>query len=86
MFQMIESTINRALTRWFKKAEINKKAFYHMSRHTYATLNLTSGNDIYTVSKLLGHKSVKITEIYVKIIDDKNKQAANNLPNIEVSL
>ena len=77
--------INRALTRWFKKAEIDKKAFYHLSRHTFATLNLTSGNDIYTVSKLLGHKSLKTTEIYSKIIDEKKKQAIDNLPVIEVN-
>lgn len=79
------TTINRALTRWFKKAEIDKKAFYHLSRHTFATLNLTSGNDIYTVSKLLGHKSLKTTEIYANIIDEKKKQAIDNLPVIEVS-
>ena len=78
--------INRVLTRWFKKAEINKKAFYHLSRHTFATLNLTSGNDIYTVSKLLGHKSLKTTELYSKIIDEKKKQAMDNLPVIEVIL
>lgn len=78
------TTINRALTRWFKEAKVNKKAFYHQSRHTFATLNLTSGNDIYTVSKLLGHKSLKTTEIYGKIIDEKKKQAIDNLPVIEV--
>jgi integrase len=78
--------INRTLVRWFKKAEVNKKAYYHLSRHTFATLNLTSGNDIYTVSKLLGHKSLKTTEIYAKIIDEKKKQAVDNLPALEVNL
>src|ERR1035438_3372905 len=81
-----KSTINRVLVRWFKKAEINKKAFYHLSRHTFATLSLTSGNEIYTVSKLLGHKSLKTTEIYANIIDEKKKQAMDNLPIIEVSI
>jgi len=76
--------INRSLTRLFKSAGINKKAYFHLSRHTYATLNLTSGNDLYTVSKLLGHKSVKTTELYSKIIDEKKKQAMDNLPEIEV--
>lgn len=78
--------INRALARWFKKAEINKKAYYHLSRHTFATLNLTSGNEIYTVSKLLGHKSLKTTEIYAKIIDEKKKQAVDNLPVLSISI
>ena len=80
------TTINRALARWFKSAGIDKKAFYHISRHTFATLNLTSGNEIYTVSKLLGHKSLKTTEIYANIIDEKKKQAIDNLPVIDVSL
>lgn len=81
-----KTTINRALTRWFKLAGIDKKAYYHLSRHTFATLNLTSRNDIYTVSKLLGHKSLKTTEIYAKIIDEKKKEAMDNLPVIEISL
>ena len=80
------TTINRALTRWFKSAGINKKAFYHLSRHTFATLSLTSNNDIYTVSKLLGHQSIKTTEIYSNIIDEKKKQAMDNLPVIEVKI
>ncbi|MDR3594280.1 tyrosine-type recombinase/integrase [Clostridium sp.] len=78
------TTIIRALGRWFKKAEIKQKAFYHLSRHTFATLSLTSGNEIYTVSKLLGHTSLKTTEIYANIIDEKKQQAMNNLPIIEV--
>ncbi len=85
-FPTDRTTINRALTRWFKKAEVNKKAYYHLSRHTFATLNLTSGNEIYTVSKLLGHKSLKTTEIYAKVIDSKKKQAVDNLPALEVNL
>jgi len=80
------TTINRSLNSWFKKAEINKNAFYHLSRHTFATLNLTSGNDIYTVSKLLGHKSLKTTELYAKIIDEKKKQAVDNLPVMKISI
>jgi integrase len=80
------STINRHLSRWFERAKINKKAFYHLSRHTFATLNLTSGNEIYTVSKLLGHKSLKTTEIYANIIDEKKKEAVDRLPDINVTL
>ena len=47
---------NEILKRWFKEAKIKKNAHFHISRHTFATLSLTSGSDLYTVSKLLGHR------------------------------
>ena len=88
VFQLMKdrSTINRHLTRWFKEVGIEKKAYYHLSRHTFATLNISSGNDLYVVSKLLGHKNIKTTEIYSKVIDAKKKEAVDNLPEIEVNL
>lgn len=58
-----------------------------MSRHTYATLQLANGTDIYTVSKMLGHTNVRTTQIYTKVVDEKKENAADaiqiNLDNIE---
>lgn len=48
---------------------------FHMSRHTAATLNLSLGVPIETVSKLLGHTKISTTQIYAKVID-ANKKAA----------
>ena len=65
---------------WLKDAKINKHVTFHCARHTFATLMLTQGADLYTTSKLLGHTDVKTTQIYAKIVDAK-KAAAVNLLN-----
>lgn len=71
------SWINRPVKRWIEASGITKHITFHCFRHTYATLQLTSGTDIYTVSKMLGHKKVTTTQIYAKIVDEKKEVAAN---------
>jgi integrase len=70
---------NLKLREWVKKAGITKHVTFHCARHTYATLQLTYETDIYTVSKLLGHKHLKTTEIYAKVIDERKIIAANKI-------
>lgn len=70
---------NLKLAQWVLRAGITKTITFHCSRHTYATLQLSLGTDIYTVSKLLGHRELKTTQIYAKIIDDKKQEAANRI-------
>ena len=57
-----------------KKCGIEKNVTWHMSRHTFATMMLTLGADLYTVSKLLGHTSVRMTQVYAKIINQKKER------------
>lgn len=73
-------TVNDALRVWIKAAGIRKTITFHSSRHTAATLQLSLGTPIETVSKLLGHGKISTTQIYAKIID-KNKVEAVNLQN-----
>lgn len=76
-------TIMHTLRSWFKAAKITKPAKFHLSRHTFATLSITQGIDIYTVSKLLGHSELATTQIYAKVIDQKKRDAMKLLPVIE---
>lgn len=72
-------TLNNMLNVWVKNSEITKKITFHCFRHTFATLQLTNGTDIYTVSKMLGHRELKTTQVYAKIIDSTKRKAANNI-------
>ena len=55
---------------------------FHQSRHTFATMMLTLDVDIFTTSKLLGHKNISTTQIYAKIIDQKKDEAVNRVNEI----
>jgi len=68
---------NKHLYQWIGVAGITKDITFHCFRHTYAVLQLSQGTDIYTVSKMLGHRELKTTQIYAKIVD-KSKQATVN--------
>lgn len=63
------SNINKELSILAKLAQIDKRISFHTARHTNATLLLYSGANITTVQKLLGHKSVKTTQVYANIMD-----------------
>ena len=77
---------NTEILRWCMKAGITKHITFHSARHTNAVLLLENSADIYTVSKRLGHKEIRTTEIYTKIIDEKMKEAANLIPELDLTI
>lgn len=79
IFERIPVQVNTRLylQPWLDKAGITKPITFHCSRHTFATMMLTLGADIYTTSKLLGHTKVEVTQIYAKIINKKKDDAVS---------
>ena len=75
---------NNEIVRWCNRAGISKHITFHSARHTNAVLLLENGADIYTVSKRLGHREIRTTTIYAKIVDQKMKEAAYIIPEIQL--
>ena len=73
------SMVQFPLQRWIKEAGIEKHITFHCFRHTFAALQLSSGEDIYTVSKMLTHKHVSTTEIYADLVSEKKVKSANRI-------
>ncbi len=69
---------------------INKRICFHCSRHSFATLSISYGVPIESVSKMLGHTNIRTTQIYAKIIDTKLSEdmdiLANKLNNRKISV
>lgn len=69
----------RELRDWIKECGIEKHITFHCFRHTYASLQLEMGTDIYTVQHLLNHKNVTTTQIYVSHAEPKLREAAEKI-------
>lgn len=77
------SSINRTIKKMIKQTNINKHVHFHCSRHTFATLLVSEGVDIFTISKLMGHSDIKSTMVYAKVMDEKKEKAVNSMFNFE---
>jgi integrase len=76
VFESLDCIFTRgSLRRWLNAAGIKKHISFHCFRHTFATLQLVGGTDIYTVSKMLGHTNVRTTQIYAHMVDKKKEEA-----------
>ena len=80
------AVFNHEIVRWTVRAGLTKHITFHSARHTNAVLLLENGADIYTVSKRLGHREIRTTAIYAKIVDKKNKEAAELIPELNIEL
>lgn len=72
-------SVNGRIKTWVCRAGIDKRVSFHTSRHTFATMELSLGADLYVVSKLLGHANIDTTQIYADIIDKKRDEALDLL-------
>lgn len=72
---------NKIIRRWVKGVGIEKHITFHCSRHTFATLLISKGADLYVVSKLLGHTNIETTQIYAKVVDESRRKAVELLPD-----
>jgi len=81
-FPSRDDVYNSRLQRWVRAAGIEKHVTSHVARHTFATLLVTEGNDLYLVQHLLGHRDIKVTQTYAKMVDNRKVKAINSLPTL----
>lgn len=73
--------INRQLKLIQSICGIEKKLTFHMARHTFATLALCKGVSVETVGEVLGHKWLKTTQIYAKVLPSKVASEMSQMAN-----
>lgn len=77
-----DSGVNRKIKVWASSAGIDKNVSFHTGRHTFAVMMLQLGTDLYTLSKLLGHKDIKSTQVYAKLVDKSKQNAVLKIPKL----
>lgn len=73
------SSIERAVRQWVQAAGITKHVTFHTARHSYATMALMAGADLYTISRLLGHKNIRTTTMYAAVVDAQRDAATDGV-------
>lgn len=71
------SWISKPLKNWIKSAGITRNITFHCFRHTFATLQIEMGTNLYIVSKMLGHTNISTTQIYAHMTSSEKNKAAN---------
>ena len=76
------TVLNRHLRKWAELAGLDRYLHFHLSRHTYGTMLITAGVDLYTASKMMGHADVRPTQVYAKIVDRKKEEAVSLIDKV----
>ncbi len=74
--------IRKHLQKWAEQAGLGRHLHFHLSRHTYGTMLITAGVDLYTASKMMGHADVRPTQVYAKIVDRKKEEAVSLIDKV----
>lgn len=72
----------KSLSRWVKKAGIDKHITWHCARHSFATNILANGANIKVVADLLGHRDLSCVDIYVRALAEQKLSAVESLPKL----
>ena len=76
---MYPSYNSKRIKRWLDAAGITKHITFHNFRHSFATLQLFNGTEMHAVQMLLGHKDLKTTQIYAKVVNSTLRKAADKM-------
>ena len=76
---LTEFMLNKEVPLLMEKAKIDKHITFHCFRHSFAMALLNKGTDIYTIAKLMGHRSVTSTQVYAKLSDEQLRKAIHRL-------
>ena len=77
--ELTENVVRANLPNWLKAANITKHITFHCFRHTYATLQLAAGTDLYTISKMLTHSNIGTTQVYADVVSELKREASNRI-------
>ena len=76
------TNLRKHLQKWAEQAGLERDLHFHLSRHTYGTMLITAGVDLYTASKMMGHADVRPTQVYAKIVDKKKEEAVSLIDKV----
>lgn len=75
----------KSLRKWVEGAGIKKHITWHCARHSFGANLINNGENIKLVSELLGHSSIKMTEIYTRAFDSQKRNAVESLPKLNLN-